>query len=195
MTVAAVNGAGPMELEIRGGAWEGIHALVFYTAVLLAVLASLGVLRIAFGIIFVVLLFYSILAIFSSPTFIIVDPGAHKVTLERYRYFIPKRRELGREEVEGLEVQESARVPVAEGEKGSRRDLSYNVRVYLELEDGKRMRVFRSGMTGVPADSRRDAFLIVENIVDALDIPVTYGRLGTKKSGEDARHGEYVHEQ
>jgi hypothetical protein len=186
MTEATVNETEPMEIEIRGGAWEGIHALIFYTAVTLAVLASLGILRIAFGITFIILLFYSIFAIFSSPTYIIIDARAREVTLERYRYFIPSRRSYGQGELGGLEVVESPRVPAAEGEKGSRRDLSYYVRVYLVLNDGKRLRIFRSGMTGAPAENRRKASLIVENIVDALGIPVTYNQPGKGKPGEDA---------
>ncbi len=194
MEEAAVNGAETMEIEIRGGAWEGIHALIFYTAVLLAILASLGILRIALGITFIILLFYSIFAIFSSPTYIIIDARAREVTLERYRYFIPRRRKFGRDEVEGLEVAESPHVPATEAEKGSRRDLSYYVRVYLVLKNGKKLRIFRSGITGAPADNRSKAFLIVEYMVDALDITVAYSQPGANKPSEDALHGEHVHE-
>lgn len=186
MVEATLSEVGPMEFEIRGGAWEGIHAVIFYVAVALAVLATMGVMRIATGIGFMVLVFYSIFAIFSSPTFVIIDPRAHEVTLERYRYFIPSRHRIGREELESLEVVESPRVPAAVGEKGSRRDLSYYVRIFLKPKGGGKLRIFRSGMTGAPADNRRKAFLIVENIVVALDIPVTYSRRGIDKPSEDA---------
>ena len=164
MTEAVASGSERMEFEIRGGLWEGIHVVIFYAALTFAVLATLGVMRIALGIGYIVCLFFSMFAMFSSPTYAIVDPSARELTVERYHYFIPSRLRLGRERLEGLEVIESPRVPAAEGERGSRRDLSYYVRVYLRLKDGRPLKLFRSGMTGAPSDNRNKAFLIVQEI-------------------------------
>ena len=186
MAEAVAGVAEPTEFEIRGGVWEKIHAIIFYAAVTMAVLASVGVMRVAMGAACVVLLFYSMFAIFSSPTFVIIDPQAREVILENYHYFIPGRRHIGREEIESLEVVESPRIPTAQEEEGSRRDLSYYVRVYLRLKDGGRTAVFRSNMTGAPADNRSKAYLCVEETVAALDIPVDYTRRGSDETGEDA---------
>jgi hypothetical protein len=190
MTEAVANGSERVEFEIRGGPWEVTHVLFFYLALTSAVLATLGVMSIVLGICCVVFLFYSMFTIFSSPTYVIVDPEAQELTLERYHYFMPSRRRIGREEVEGLEVTESPRVPAAEGETGSKRDLSYYVRVYLRQKDGKRLKLFRSGMTGAPSDNRIKAFLIVQSVSDALDIPVDYRRRGLEE--DDTEEGQGV---
>ncbi len=180
------SGGERSEFEIRGGAWEGIHALVFYAAVTMAGLATAGVYRVYFGIAAIVLLFYSMLAIFSSPRFVVIDGDG--ISLVKYRFFIPLRRHLRKDALEGIEVIESPRLPAAEGKRGSRHDLSYYARVYLVLSGGRRLKVFRSGMTGAPADNRRAAFLIAQALADAADLPVTYRRRGVKglppESGE-----------
>ncbi len=184
-----MSGSERMEFEVRGGPWEGFHVLVFYAAVVSAVLATLGVLRLLFGIGCIVLLFYSMFTIFSSPTFVISDPAARELTIERYHYFIPSRKKIGREGLEELEVIESPRVPASEGEKTSRHDLSYYVRVYLKRKDGKRLKLFSSGMTGAPSDNRLKAFLTVQEMAAALDIPVTYTRRGSKDQRAGDRDG------
>jgi hypothetical protein len=65
-----------------------------------------------------------------------------------------------------------------EGEKASKRDLAYFVRVYLRRNDGRRLKLFSSGMTGAPADNRTKAFLIVQRLAGDLDIPVSYTQRG-----------------
>jgi hypothetical protein len=178
MTEAAASQGEHMEFEIRGGPWEGIHVVIFYGAVISAVLATIGVMRLPLGIGCIVLLFYSMFTIFSSPTFVISDPAAQELVVERYHYFIPSHKRIEREELEGLEVIESPRVPEAEGEQSARHDLSYYVRVYLIRTDGRRLRLFSSGMTGAPLDNRTKAFLIVQGLARDLDIPVSYTRRG-----------------
>lgn len=176
-----------VEFEIRGGAWEGVHAVIFYAAVTMAVLATAGLYRVYFGIAAIVLLFYSMLAIFSSPRFMVIDTEG--ISLVRYRFFIPARRGLPHEALEGVEVVESPRLPAPEGERGSRHDLSYYARVYLILSGGKRLKVFRSGMTGAPADNRRAAFLIAQALAEAADLPVIYKRRGIKDTCMDQGAG------
>jgi hypothetical protein len=188
MTEAVTGYNDSIEFEIRGGLWEGIHAVIFYISVTCAVLASVGILSIAFGIACVVLLSYSMFTIFSSPTFVIIDPASREAILESYHYFIPSRHRVGKNDLEGLEIIESQRLPAAEGEKGSRRDLSYFVRVYMRLKDGRRLKIFRSGMTGAPADNRSKAFLIVQGLSGALDIPVSYTRRGVEKERDNSEH-------
>ena len=162
------------EFEVRGGAWEALHALIFYAAVACAVLSTAGVARLATGISAVILLFYSIFAIFSSPTYLVIDPERKALTWETYRYFIPLRREMTRGDLAGVEVVEARRIAEAGEDPGPRRDLSYFVRVYLKLADGRRRRVFRSGTTGSPGDNRAAAFLIVEALAQALSLPIFY---------------------
>jgi hypothetical protein len=178
-----------MEFEIRGGPWESAHVVIFYGAVISAVLATLGVLRLALGLGCIIILFYSMFTIFSSPVFVISDPAARILTVERYHYFIPSRKRIGREELEGLEVTESARVPAAEGGQGARHDLSYYVRVYLRRSGGRRLKLFSSGMTGAPSDNRTKAFLIVQGLARDLDIPVSYTRRGLKDERAEERRG------
>lgn len=162
------------EFEVRGGAWEAVHALIFYAAVACAVLSTAGVARLATGICAVTLLFYSIFAIFSSPTYLVIDPARKVLTWETYRYFIPLRREMTRGDVAGVEVVEARRFAETGEGPGPRRDLSYFVRVYLKLADGGRRRVFRSGTTGSPQDNRAAAFLIVETLARAMSLPIFY---------------------
>lgn len=189
MTEAAASGNERVDFEIRGGPWEGIHVVVFYGALISAVLATLGVFRLFLGISCIVLLFYSMFTMFSSPTFVVSDPAAHELIVERYHYFIPSRRRLGRDELEGLEVIESGRVPGSGGERGARHDLSYFVRVYLKRKDGRSLRLFSSGMTGAPSDNRTRAFLIVQGLARDLDIPVSYTRRGREGGSPRERPG------
>lgn len=182
MTETVGDGSGKVEFEIRGGAWEGVHAVIFYAALTLAVLATAGIFRVYFGIGAIVLLFYSMLAIFSSPRFVVI--GDDGISLLKYHFFLPSRRALGRDALEGVEVVESPRLPASEGERGSRHDLSYFVRVYLLLSGGRKLKVFRSGMTGAPADNRTAAFLIAEALAEAGDLPVTYKRRGAGGTAE-----------
>ncbi|MBC7230022.1 MAG: hypothetical protein H5T74_06490 [Actinobacteria bacterium] len=187
MQEAVAGAEDRVEFEIRGGAWEGVHAVVFYVALTMAVLATAGVLRVYLGIACIVLLFYSMLAIFSSPRFIVIDKGG--ISLLKYHFFLPRRVALPRDALEGVEVVESPRLPAPEGERGSRHDLSYYVRVYLTFSGGKRLKVFRSGMTGAPADNRRAAFLVAQALAEAADLPVSYTRRGIKNGTEAGETG------
>jgi hypothetical protein len=185
MTEAVSKESGSFEIEIRGGLWEGIHAVLFYLSVALAIMATIGVARLATGIACVAFLFYSIFAIVSSPTYVTIDPSNREVLLERYYYFIPWRRTLKRSDLERISVVESSQPPTAEEEKGSKRDLSYYVKVYLERKEGGRLKLFRSGMTGAPYENREKAFIIVESTASALDLPVIYTIRGKERdSGE-----------
>lgn len=189
MTEAAASGNERLEFEIRGGPWESAHVVIFYGAVACAVLATLGVTRLFLGISCVVLLLYSMFTMFSSPTFVMSDAAARELVVERYHYFIPSRSRIGREELEALEVVESGRIPAEEGAKSARRDLFYSVRIYLRRKNGRRMRLFSSGMTGAPSDNRAKAFLIVQDLSRDLDIPVTYNRRGRESRGAGEQPG------
>ncbi|MBC7253800.1 MAG: hypothetical protein H5T72_07520 [Actinobacteria bacterium] len=174
--MAAGPGSGEkgLEFEVRGGPWEGFHALVFYAAVACAVLATAGVARMATGICAVALLFYSILAVFSSPTYLVILPEEKTVALERYRFFFPSRRRFSRDDLEEIVVQERG-LSGAEGEgRPSGRSLSYSARVYLRRRGGRKHRVYRSEMSGSPAENRARAFLVVEALSAHLDLPVSY---------------------
>lgn len=183
MVDAAQKEAGRLEFEVRGGPWEGFHALVFYAAVTFAVLATAGVARLLSGILAVSLLFYSILAIFSSPTYVVILPEERAVIWEDYRFFISFRRRFAREDLGGLEVVESGRLPSGEVGSAFRRDLSYSVHVYLKPVKGRRRMLFRSGMGGNPLENRARAYLVVESMARSLDLPVVYNRLqGPRKA-------------
>lgn len=188
MAEAALSGVMPIEFEIRGGPWEALHVVVFYGAVTSAVLATLGVLSLLLGIGCIVLLFYSMFTMFSSPTYVITDPAAREIILESYYYFIPKRSRMGRKELEGLEVIESPRVPATDG-NGSRHDLSYFVRIYLMKKEGRRLKLFGSVLTGTPSENRLKAYYIVQGIAACMDIPVHYTRRGSGETGAEEPHG------
>jgi len=190
MAEAATSSSERMEFEIRGGLWESIHVVIFYGAVISAVLATVGVMRAVLGISCIVILFYSMFTIFSSPTYAISDAATRQLTLERYHYFIPSRKTIGREELEGLEVIESPRVPDTKGERGSKHDLSYFVRIYLKRKNGRRLKLYSSGMTGAPADNRTKAFLLVQRLAGDLDIPVYYTRRGLSEERALEQPGE-----
>ncbi len=187
MSETAAEAGGRVEFEVRGGLWESAHVVIFYGSVISAVLATVGIWRVPLGISCIVILFYSMFAIFSSPTYVISEPGTQALTLERYYYFIPRRKRLDRDGLEGLEVVESPRVPSAREEKGARRDLSYFVRVYLRRSGGRRLKLFGSGMTGAPAENRAKAFLIAQRLAGDLDIPVYYTRHGADEEGRVER--------
>lgn len=174
--MAAIPGSaeGRLEFEVRGGPWEGFHALVFYAAVACAVLSTAGIARMATGICAVVLLFYSILAVFSSPTYLVILPEEKAVMWERYRFFFPFRRKHSRDELEEIVVDESG-VASAEGEgRPSGRRLSYSARVYLRHREGRKHRVYRSEMSGSLAENRTRAFLVAEALSAHLDLPISY---------------------
>lgn len=174
-----------LEWEIRGGPWETFHALVFYAAVACAVLATAGVARLATGICAVALLFYSLLAVFSSPTYLIVFPKEKAVVWERYRFFLPIRRKHLREELEEIVVVESGGGSVEEDGKYSGGSLAYSARIYLRWRRGRKRRVFRSEMSGSPLENRTRAFLVAEALAVHLGLPVSYSGKdgGTKERG------------
>lgn len=179
-----------MEYEVREGAWEIIHVIVFYVSAALAILATAGVARVPTGISCIVLLIYSMFAIVSSPTYVIIDPVSRGVMVERYHYYLPSRHQIPADELESILVMESARPPAEGDDKSSKRDLSYFVRIYLGLKDGGRLKLFRSRMTGAPLENRNKAFLIAEGAAKALDIPVIYASRGKQRDAEDLRFAE-----
>jgi hypothetical protein len=163
-----------MEWEVRGGVWENLHVLTFYTAVTLAIIATAGVARFVTGILSIILLVYSIFTMYSSATFAIIDPDSKELRIEKYYYLLPLKRVLPADKIDSLLVKESARPPADSEEKASKRDLSYYVRIYALLKDGKRVKLFRPGMTGAPLENRGKAYLVTTSIAVALDIPVQY---------------------
>ncbi len=170
-----------LEFEIRGGPWEALHAMVFYAAVICAILATAGVSRMATGISAVALLFYSILAVFSSPTYLVIIPEEKAVVWERYRFFLPLRRKHPREELEEIVVLESSGAPTEGDEKRSGGSIAYSARVYLRWRGGRKRRVFRSEMSSSPAENRTRAFLVAEALARHLGLPVSYS--GQRRMG------------
>lgn len=174
MAASPGSADGRLEFEVRGGPWEGFHALVFYAAVACAVLSTVGVARMATGICAVVLLFYSILAVFSSPTYLVILPEERAVIWERYRFFFPFRRKHSREEFLEIVVEESGADSVEGEGRPSRRSLSYSARVFLRRREGGKHRVYRSEMSGSPAENRTRAFLVAEALSAHLDLPISF---------------------
>ena len=190
MTEAALSGAEALEFEVRGGLWEALHVIVFYAAVVSALLAIVthGTLSLLLLIACVVFLFYSMFTIFSSPTYVATVPGARELSLVRYRYFIPFRSRIARDEVLSREVVESPRLPAREG-RASGRDLSYYVRAHLRKANGRRLKLFSAGMTGAPFENRLKAYYIVEGVARALDAPVAYNRRGAAAEEDSGGEG------
>jgi hypothetical protein len=176
-----------MEWEVRGGIWENLHVFVFYTAVTLAILATAGVARYVNGILCVVFLFYSIFTLYSSATYAAVLPLSQELEIDRYFYLIPSKKRIGSDKLQAVLVKESSRSPGDSEEKASKRDLSYYVRVYVLLKDGRRIKIFRSGMTGAPLDNRKKAYLITESTARILGLPVQYATPRGKSGVEELR--------
>jgi len=162
-----------MEWEVRGGFWQYLHVFIFYLSVSLAIMATAGVVRLASAIACVVLFVYSMFTMCSSATYVIIDPVLKELTIEKFYYLLPIRRRVATDTMQALLVEESAPPAEDEGEN-SKRDLSYYVRVYLIIKDGRRLKLFGSGMTGSPQENRKKAYLITRSIAAAWNLPVNY---------------------
>ncbi len=158
--------------EVRGGGWEIFHVAVFYSAVINAVLATAGVLRLYTGIASAILLFYSMLAIFSSPTFAALEPGK-SLMIERYRFFLPVRRSIPSERLSRIVVEETIVSPLFSGKRSQQ---LYLARIWLEEKGGKRHRVFRTHLNGTPQKNREEVFLVLELLVEGLGLSVLHLR-------------------
>lgn len=148
------------------------HVAVFYSAVINAVLATVGVLRPYTGLASAFLLFYSILAIFSSPTYAVLEAG-NKLVIERYRFFLPTKVTISAEQLSRIVVEETEVAPLLSGKHSQR---LYMARVWLEEKGGKRHRVFRTHLNGTPERNREEVFLTVERLVKNLGLPVLHER-------------------
>ncbi|OFW56881.1 MAG: hypothetical protein A2V52_06760 [Actinobacteria bacterium RBG_19FT_COMBO_54_7] len=171
------------EWEIRGGFWEYLHVFIFYVAAALAVLATAGVARLTNGIACLILLVYSMFTVYSSATYVIIDPVSKELLIEKNRYLLPKKHRINMADVKTLLVEESGRPPAeAEGEI-SKRDLSYSIRIWLILKDGRRLKLFKPGMTGSPQENRKKAYLITSSTAAIWNLPVDYS---VKRKGLEA---------
>jgi hypothetical protein len=185
MAKTAAEGDRRMEWEVRGGVWENLHVFIFYTAVTFAVLATAGVARFVTGILCIPFLIYSIFTMYSSATYAIIDPESKELRIEKYYYLLPVKRTIGSEDITSLVVKESARPPADSEEQASKRDLSYYVRVYALLKNGKRVKLFRSGVTGAPLDNRKKAYLIATTIAATMNLPVEYSTARDRSAAKE----------
>lgn len=156
------------------------HVAVFYAAVLNAVLATAGVARLFTGLASALLLFYSILAIFSSPTFASLEDGKG-LFLERYRFFIPQRKFIPVNTLSRVLVEETEVSPLISGRYSQR---LYLARVFVEGTDGEKHRVFRTHLNGTPERNRADVYLVVEHLADHLALPVVHSRRARGSRGK-----------
>jgi hypothetical protein len=158
--------------EVRGGGWEMFHVAVFYAAVLNAVLATAGVLRLFTGLASAFLLFYSMLAIFSSPTYASLEDGKG-LALVKYRFFLPRREFIPAGELSRIVVEETEVAPFISGRYSQH---LYLARVFVEDRDGGRYRVFRTHLNGTPAHNREETYLVAELLARSLNLPVIHAR-------------------
>lgn len=161
--------AGALEYEIRGGAWEVSFVVLFYAGVALAVMGTCGVRPLILAPSGIALVLASILAIASSPTYLLVEGCA--LELERTRFYLAFSRPVPLSGVRGLRLTESRRSRAWKDGEAPDKDVSYFVRVDLLTERG-RLRAFRSPLNQPPGESRRQALELAERLSGITGKPV-----------------------
>jgi hypothetical protein len=157
------------EYEIRGGAWEVLFVLLFYAGVTVTMMGTFGVNPVVLVPIGVPLALFSIFAIASSPTYLLIEGCA--LVLERTRLYLGFSRPIPLSGVRGIRVTESRRS--LDWQEGSLpdKDVSYFIRVDL-LTDRGRVRAFRSPLNSTPGESRRQAMEIADRLSGMTHLPV-----------------------
>ncbi len=163
--------AGAIEHEISGGAWDTTLFLAFYTGVLLVLLATLQVISFWGVIAGLSLVFFSIFAIFSSPTYLRIEEG--NFFLDRIRLFIHFTRQLSREEMERIVVEESRRASQWDDDKVPERDISYFINVYIYFKRG-RVKAFQSSLSRHPRENRELAHSIASELSSITGLQVEH---------------------
>ncbi len=162
---------GIIEHEISGGAWDASLFIAFYAGVLLVLLTSLGVVPFWGVIVGLSLVFFSIFAIFSSPTYLRIEDG--ELFLDRTRLFINFTKSLSREEMEKIVVEESHRASQWEEDKVPERDISYFVNVYIKTKRG-RIKAFQSSLSKHPRENRELASSISSELSSITGLQVDH---------------------
>jgi hypothetical protein len=150
-----------LEYEIRGGAWEVAFVVLFYAGVALTVIGTFGVEPVILAPTGIGLVLVCILAIASSPTFLLVEGCA--LVLERTRFYLGFTRPIPVSGVRGVRLTESRRSQSWKDGVAPDKDVSYFVRVDLLTEHGK-VRAFRSPLNQPPGESRRQALELAERL-------------------------------
>jgi hypothetical protein len=167
----------PAELRfaIRSDAWERTFVVVFYLAVLLIIFSSisyfnLGLLGAAIGIGFVPV---SMFCIFSSPTTVWVEPAGPELVWERRRLYLPITRRIAPADMSRVVVTEPSARKSSQIERDDPKvDITYFSFVEIELQSGKRLRIFGSGTNLPPREKKRRAAALAERISEIFNVPV-----------------------
>lgn len=157
------------EYEIRGGAWEVLFVLFFYAGVVVTMMGTFGVVPAVFVPIGLPLALFSILAIASSPTYLLISGCS--LVLERTRFYLGFSRPIPLSGVHGIRVTESRRS--LDWQDGSQpdKDVSYFIHVDL-LTDRGRVRAFRSPLNSTPGENRRRAMEIADRLSGMTHLPI-----------------------
>lgn len=157
------------EYEISGTGFAIFFALFFYAGVLLALSATIASLSIWIILVGIGMVFFSVFAIATSPTYLRIE-GDYLV-LERVRFFLTFSRSIPVNKLNKVLVKESrSSTRWAEGEPPAK-DVSYFVHVYI-YAGKKRIRVFRSSLNHPPGENRARALEVAENLSMLTGIPV-----------------------
>lgn len=165
MTESEITG----EYEIRGGAWEVLFVILFYAGAIMAMMGTFGVVPVVLVSIGLPLALFSILAIASSPTYLLTSGCA--LVLERTRFYLGFSRPIPLSGVRGIRVTESRRSLDWQDGGQPDKDVSYFIHVDL-LTDRGRVRAFRSPLNGTPGENRRQAMEIAERLSGMTHLPV-----------------------
>ena len=157
------------EYEVRGGAWEVFFTLAFWVGIGLLLTGTFGFKPAVFAPAGIAVGLFSIFAIASSSTFLLVEGCA--LVQERTRFYMGFSRPVPMSGVKGVRLTESRRSLEWPGGNPPDKDVTYWARVDVITDHG-RMRAFRSPLNGTPGDNRERAREIAGRLSGMAGKPV-----------------------
>ncbi len=157
------------EYEVRGGAWEVFFTLTFWAGVALLLAGTFGVQTVVLASAGIGVGLFSVFAISSSSTFLLVEGCA--LVLEKTRFYMGFSRPVPLSGITGVRMTESRRSSGWPGGNPPDKDVTYWVRVDIVTDHG-RVRAFRSPLNGTPGDNRRRALEIAGRLSGMTGKPI-----------------------
>lgn len=157
------------EYEVRGGAWEVFFTLTFWAGVALILTGTFGVRPAVLAPAGIGVGLFSIFAIASSPTYLLVEGCA--LVLEKTRFYMGFSKPVPLSGITGVLMTESRRSSDWPGGSPPDKDVTYWARVDIVMGRG-RVRAFRSPLNGTPGDNRRRALEIAGRLSGMTGKPI-----------------------
>lgn len=159
----------PVEYEVRGGAWEVFFTLTFWLGIALLLTGTFGVKPVVFAPAGIAVGLFSIFAIASSSTYLLVENGS--LAFEKTRFYLGFSQSIPLSGIVGVRLTESKRSLDWPAGNPPDKDVTYWARVDLLTSQG-RMRAFRSPLNGSPAGNRQRALEIAGRLSVMAGKPV-----------------------